>query len=174
LGARHIKVGHFEKTTVAMPHMIEAFLALCTDGANHGTRILYEMMPFCDLDSVEKALALVDGAGAKNGGICFDLWHIVKLKIPYDKIARVPLKYMLGVEINDGTFECPWSLHEDTINHRRLCGEGEFDVKGFVAAILKAGYQGPWGIEVLNAELRKKTLEEIASSAYETTHAQFQ
>jgi len=85
-GARHIKVGHFEKTNVAMPRMIEAFSALCTDGANHGTRIIYEMMPFCDLDSVEKALALVDGAGAKNGGICFDLWHIVKLKIPYEKV----------------------------------------------------------------------------------------
>jgi sugar phosphate isomerase/epimerase len=173
LGARHIKVGHFTKTDCSMPRMIEAFSALCTDGANHGTRILYEMMPFTDLDSVEKALALVDGAGAKNGGIVFDLWHIVKLKIPYEKVARVPLRYLLGVEINDGTFECPWSLHEDTINHRRLCGEGEFDVKGFVAAILKAGYQGPWGIEVLNAELRKKTLEEITSSAYSTTRAQF-
>ncbi len=174
LGARHIKVGQFDKAELPMPRMIEAFSALCTDGANHGTRIIYEMMPFCALDSVEKVLALVDGAGAKNGGICFDLWHIVKLKIPYEKVARVPLKYMLGVEINDGTFECPWSLHEDTINHRRLCGEGEFDVKGFVAAIQKAGYQGPWGIEVLNAELRKKTLEDIATSAFKTTAAQFQ
>lgn len=173
LGARHIKVGHFEKTQVAMPRMIEAFSALCTDGANHGTRILFEMMPFCDIDSVEKALALVDGAGARNGGIYFDLWHIVKAKIPFEKVARVPLKYLLGVELNDGTFECPWSMHEDTINHRRLCGEGEFDVKGFVAALLKSGYQGPWGIEVLNAELRKKTLEEITTSAFKTTAAQF-
>jgi sugar phosphate isomerase/epimerase len=173
LGARHIKVGHFEKTQVAMPRMIEAFSALCTDGANHGTRILFEMMPFCDIDSVEKAFALVDGAGAKNGGIYFDLWHIVKAKIPYEKVARVPLKYVLGVELNDGTFECPWSMHEDTINHRRLCGEGEFDVKGFVAALLRAGYQGPWGIEVLNAELRKKTLEEITTRAFKTTAAQF-
>lgn len=173
LGARHIKVGHFEKTQCPMPRMIEAFSALCTDGANHGTRILFEMMPFCDIDSVEKAIELVDGAGAKNGGICFDLWHIVKSRIPYEKVARVPLKYLLGVELNDGTLECPWSLHEDTVNHRRLCGEGEFDVKGFVAALLKAGYRGPWGIEVLNAELRKKTLEEIAASAFRTTAAQF-
>jgi sugar phosphate isomerase/epimerase len=97
----------------------------------------------------------------------------VKLKIPYEKVARVPLKYMLGVEINDGTFECPWSLHEDTINHLRLCGEGEFDVKGFVAAIQKAGYQGPWGIEVLNEELRKKTLEQASTGAFNTTIAQF-
>jgi sugar phosphate isomerase/epimerase len=43
-------------------------------------------------------------------------------------------------------------LHEGTINHRRLCEEGEFDVKGFVACMLKAGYKGPWGIEVLSID----------------------
>jgi hypothetical protein len=46
-------------------------------------------------------------------------------------------------------------------------------VKGFVAVMLKTGYVGPWGIEVLNAELRKKTLDQIATSAYKTTLAQF-
>ncbi|HXA78310.1 MAG TPA: sugar phosphate isomerase/epimerase family protein [Candidatus Acidoferrales bacterium] len=174
LRPHHIKVGHFVKTQATMQKMIDAFGALCTDGANHGTLIGFEMMPFCDIDSVEKAIHLVDGAGAKNGGICLDLWHIDKLKIPHQKVATIPRKYITSIEINDGTFECPWSLHEDTINHRQLCGEGEFDVKGFVAVMLKAGYTGPWGIEVLNAELRKKTLEEITSSAYKTTRAQFQ
>jgi sugar phosphate isomerase/epimerase len=69
--------------------------------------------------------------------------------------------------------ECPWSLHEDTVNHRKFCGEGEFDVKGFVACIQKAGYSGPWGIEVLSQDLRKKTLEEAASRAFNTTMEQF-
>jgi sugar phosphate isomerase/epimerase len=173
LHPHHIKVGHFVKTQATMQKMIDSFAALCTDGANHGTLIGFEMMPFCDIDSVEKAMRLVDGAGAKNGGICLDLWHIDKLKIPHQKVASIPRKYITSIEINDGTFECPWSLHEDTVNHRRLCGEGEFDVKGFVAAMLKAGYTGPWGIEVLNAELRKKTLDQIVTSAYQTTAAQF-
>ena len=173
LGARHIKVGDFLATECPMPRMIEAFAALCKDAADHGTRIVYEMMPFSTINSVEKALELVDGAGAKNGGICFDLWHISKLKIPHEKVAGVPLKYLLAVEINDGTWECPWSLHEDTINHRLFCGDGEYDVKGFVSAVLKAGYDGPWGIEVLNAEWRKKTLGELVTKAYSSTKAQF-
>jgi sugar phosphate isomerase/epimerase len=173
LGARHVKVGEFERSSCPMPKMIEAFAALCKDAAEHGTRIVYEMMPFSQIDSVEKALELVDGAGAKNGGICFDLWHISKLKIPHENVARVPLKYLLAVEINDGTFECPWSLHEDTINHRLFCGDGEYDVKGFVSAVLKAGYDGPWGIEVLNAEWRQKSLSELVAKAYNSTSAQF-
>jgi sugar phosphate isomerase/epimerase len=97
----------------------------------------------------------------------------VKLKIPYENVARIPLKYITSIELNDGTFEAPWSLHEDTINHRRLCGEGEFDVKGFVQQMQKAGYEGPWGIEVLSEELRKCPLEELTTRAYNTTRAQF-
>ncbi|HXU21576.1 MAG TPA: sugar phosphate isomerase/epimerase [Verrucomicrobiae bacterium] len=173
LRPHHIKVGHFFKTDATMPRMIESFAALCADGANHGTPIGFELMPFCDIDSVEKALQLVEGAGAKNGGICLDLWHLAKLKIPYERVASIPLKYVTSIEINDGTHECSWSLHEDTINHRLLCGEGEFNPKDFVSKMLKAGYDGPWGIEVLNAELRKKPLEEMANSAFRTTLAQF-
>jgi sugar phosphate isomerase/epimerase len=173
LRPHHLKVGHFFKTQATMAKMIESFAALCVDGANHGTPIGFEVMPFCDIDSVEKALQLVEGAGAKNGGVCLDLWHLAKLKIPYEKVASIPLKYVTSIEINDGTHDCAWDLHEDTINHRLLCGEGEFKAKDFVDKMLKAGYDGPWGIEVLNAELRKKSVQEVANSAFRTTLAQF-
>ena len=107
-------------------------------------------------------------------GILIDLWHVVKLGIPYEKVWRVPLEQIVGVEVNDGTLHSPWSLHEDTINHRRFCGEGEFDVRGFVQGLQKAGYKGPWGIEVLSAELRTLGLEELTTRAFQTTIAQFQ
>ena len=173
LGARHLKVGDLQKQITPMPLLIDAFAALCADAANHGTRVVFEFMPFAMISTLPDALAMVQGAGAKNGGLCIDLWHVSKLRIPFQELARIPLKYILAVELNDGTFEAPWSLHEDTINHRRLCGEGEFDVKGFIATLQKAGYKGPWGIEVLNEELRNKPLEELTTRAYKTTIAQF-
>src|SRR5262249_32735272 len=85
LPARHVKVGEFVRSHCPMARMTEAFGELCKDAANHGTRICYEMMPFSTIDSIEKAVELVSGAGAKNGGICFDLWHIAKLRIPFEK-----------------------------------------------------------------------------------------
>jgi sugar phosphate isomerase/epimerase len=88
-------------------------------------------------------------------------------------VARFPLRFIGGVEINDGTFTAPWTLFEDTINHRRLCGEGEFDVRGFVKTMLTAGYEGPWGIEVLNSDLRTWSPQRIAERAAATTRAQF-
>ncbi len=173
LEARHIKVGDFDMNSVPMPRLIESFAALCADAANHGTRILFELIVDAMIRTLPETLEMVEGADAKNGGIMIDLWHMVKLGIPYEEVARIPSKYLLGIEINDGTLKCPWSLHEDTINHRRLCGEGEFDVKGFVSRMLQAGYDGPWGIEVLSQDLRKLSLNEAATRAFNTTIAQF-
>jgi sugar phosphate isomerase/epimerase len=62
---------------------------------------------------------------------------------------------------------------DETINHRRLPGEGEFDVAGYVEACRNHGYGGPWGVEVLSAELRKLPIEEEFRRAYETSMAQF-
>jgi sugar phosphate isomerase/epimerase len=173
LGARHIKVGDFFQEQCPLPRLIDAFAILCDEAARHGTRIGFELMPFAMVRTIEESLAMVQGAGTTNGGIIFDLWHIVKLGIPYEKVCRVPLQYVVGVELNDGTVQAPWSLHEDTINHRRLCGEGEFDVRGFVRGMQEAGYAGPWGIEVLSADLRTLPLEELTGRAFQTTMEQF-
>jgi sugar phosphate isomerase/epimerase len=54
-----------------------------------------------------------------------------------------------------------------------LCGEGQFDIRGFLDHVWKAGYRGPIGIEVLNKELRKRPLDELATRSFNTTAAQF-
>ena len=173
LRAHHVKVGDFfqEKATIA--RLIEAFAGLCAEAAERGTKVGFELMPFAMIQTLEDSLKLVQEAGADNGGVCLDTWHIVKLKIPFDRVRRIPLQYITSVELNDGTLECPWSLHEDTVNHRRLCGEGEFDVTGFIQAVRDVGYDRPWGIEVLSEELRKWPLERLTTEAFRTTMAQF-
>ena len=173
LAAHHVKVGDFFQETVPMARLIEAFGTLCAEAAERGTKVGFELMPFAMIRTLAASLQLVEGAGARNGGICLDTWHIVKLKVAYDELRRIPPHCITSVELNDGTLECSWSLHEDTVYHRRLCGEGEFDVKGFIRAIQDAGYEGPWGIEVLSEELRKWPLERLTTRAFQTTMAQF-
>jgi sugar phosphate isomerase/epimerase len=173
LQVHHIKVGDFFQEKASMPRLIEAFAGLCAEAAERGTKVGFELMPFAMIRTLEDSLKLVEGAGKANGGICLDTWHIVKLNIPFDRLRAIPLQYITSVELNDGTFECSWSLHEDTVNHRRLCGDGEFDVRGFVQAVQDAGYDGPWGIEVLSEELRKWPLDRLTSESFRTTMAQF-
>jgi sugar phosphate isomerase/epimerase len=175
LGARHIKVGDFFRTSVPMDRLVEEFARLCAEARDHGTRIVFEFMPFSRIESLDDALALVTGAAQPNGGICVDLWHVVKLGIPYEQVAAFPLPYLLSIEINDGWRMAPagMDLVTETTCHRAFCGEGEFDVRGFVTTLRDAGYAGPWGVEVLNKAQRAWPLAELTSRAFATTARQF-
>jgi sugar phosphate isomerase/epimerase len=174
LRAHHVKVGDFYHEQFSMSRLIESFAVLCADAAKHGMKIGFEVMPFAMIDTLKDSLAMVRGAGAKNGGIAFDVWHLAKMRVPFEELQKFPPEFLVSVELNDGTFQAPWSLHEDTVNHRRFCGEGEFDVKSFVKVFQELGYRGPWGIEVLSEDIRNWPLEKVATHAYQTTIRQFQ
>jgi sugar phosphate isomerase/epimerase len=89
LGARHVKVGDFFNRVVAMDKVAESFAELCKDGANAGTRIIFEVMPFAMIDNLPGALAMLDAAGAGNGGLMLDTWHVVKMGTPFEQLAAV-------------------------------------------------------------------------------------
>ena len=173
LDATHIKVGDFTGAPCPMPQVIEEFAKLCKEADERGTKVVYEFFPFNVIDSLEKARELCEGAGAKNGGVIFDIWHVVSLGISYDKLATFPPQYLLAVELNDGPLKMPSDWRDETINHRRLCGEGEFDITGFLKTVDKLGFKGPFGVEILSAKLRELPLRECCETVYKTTMAAF-
>jgi sugar phosphate isomerase/epimerase len=96
-----------------------------------------------------------------------------KLGIAPDELGRIPLRYLTWVELSDGQLQNMTDPIDETINHRKLPGEGEFDIPGYVEVLRDVGYGGPWGVEVLSAELRSLPIEQEFERAYETTAAQF-
>ena len=174
LGAHHVKVGNIPGTPCDMDRLTERFAELCEDAASHhDVTVVYEFMPFdVNVHDLDTALAVVEGAGAANGGLAIDVWHMTKLGIPPSEMGRIPLPYLSWVELNDGRRKDMPDLVDETVNHRLLPGEGEFDVRGYVDACRRAGYAGPWGVEVLSAELRELPMEEIFTRASLATRAQ--
>jgi sugar phosphate isomerase/epimerase len=175
LDAHHIKVGNIPGTPCALDRVTERFAELCADAAeHHAATIVYELMPFdVNVHSLDAALTVVEGAAAANGGIAIDTWHMSKLGIAPEDLARIAPQYLSWVELSDGRREDMDDLVDETVNHRRLPGEGEFDVPAYVEACREQGYPGPWGVEVLSEELRTLPMDEIFKRAYETTSAQF-
>jgi sugar phosphate isomerase/epimerase len=175
LGARHLKVGDFFNQQVEMDRVAEGFAALCRDAANAGTNILFEVMPFAMIDNLAGALTMCELADADNGGLMIDTWHIVKMGTPYSELAAAPKRFLLGVELNDGYIETPegMDLLTETTQHRAFPGQGEFDMAGFMAAIAATGYDGPYGVEVIRAENRGRSVDELAEIAYRTAMTQF-
>jgi sugar phosphate isomerase/epimerase len=171
LQAKHVKIGDFYNTACPMPRIIEAFAALCTEAEDYGATIGFEFMASAMIDNLKDALTLVETAGAKNGGLILDMAHVASLGITDEEISRIPLQYLINVELNDGTL--PGSPRHDPSRARRFCGEGEFDIKGFIQCVNERGYTGPWAVEVFSKELAGLSLEELNTRAFETTMAQF-
>jgi sugar phosphate isomerase/epimerase len=170
--AKHIKVGDFNNTACPLPQIIEAFGALCKDAQEYGATIGFEFMASAMIDNLKDSLTMVETAGAKNGGLIVDIAHVVNLGITYEEIRRIPLQYLSNLELNDGTR--PESPNHDPSRARRFCGEGEFDIKGFIACANNMGYTGPWAVEVFSQELVGLPLEELTTKAFKTTMAQFE
>jgi sugar phosphate isomerase/epimerase len=175
LGAHHVKVGNIPGTPCALPALTERFAELCADAAQqHDALIAYEFMPFdVNVHSVEAALEVVGGAGAPNGAIAVDTWHLAKLGIAPEDLRQIPSKLLGWVELSDGQYENMPDPIDEVVNHRRLPGEGEFPIPAYVEVCREIGYGGPWGVEVLSDELRNLPMEQIFERAYETTAAQF-
>lgn len=175
LDAHHVKVGNIPGTTAEISRITERFGELCADASqHHAAKIVYEFMPFdANVQSIETALQVVEGAGAENGGVAIDTWHMSKLGIAPEDLRKIPLHYLTWIELSDGQKENMDDLIKETTAHRKLPGEGEFDIPGYIEVARDMGYGGPWGVEVLSDELRQLPIEEIFRRAYETSVSQF-
>jgi len=174
LGAHHVKVGNIPGTPCGLDELTERYGELCADAAaHHDAKVVYEFMPFdVNVRDLDSALAVVEGANAPNGGLAIDTWHMSKLGIAPDDLRRIPPEHLAWVELSDGRYENLPDLIDETVNHRRLPGEGEFPVRRYVEVCRELGYDGPWGVEVLSDELRNLPIDRIFERAYETSSAQ--
>ena len=175
LGAHHIKVGNIPGTPCDLDTLTEKYAELCADAANHtDAKIAYEFMPFdVNVHDLDTAIRLVEGAGASNGGLVIDTWHMSKLDIKPDDLRRIPLEYLTWIELSDGQFEDMEDSIAEVTRFRALPGEGEFDIPGYIAVAQDMGYPGPWGVEVLADSLRNNPIEVIFDRSYESTASQF-
>ena len=169
LGAQTVKVGDFFGEKAPMSRLIDTFGILCGQAAEAGTRIAFEPMSAAMIHSLEDSLTMVRGVGADNGGLAIDLWHMVNQGESFQDIAKIPKELLFAVELNDAAYLPSRPKNQMAADPRRFCGEGDFDIQGFVDSIRRTGYSGPWGVEILSGELLEMPLEVIAAKAYATT-----
>ena len=105
--AHHIKVGNIPGTPCELAQITERFGELCADAAQYtDAKVVYELMPFdVNVNTLDAALAVVEGAAADNGGLAIDTWHMSKLGIEPIELTRVPLEYLSRVELSDGLLD---------------------------------------------------------------------
>jgi sugar phosphate isomerase/epimerase len=170
LGAHHLKV---TPDTSGAPwdagHWAAEFALLAAQADAAGARLGIEFLPWSNVPTARDALRLVEDAGHPGCGIVVDVWHVERAGTPPAELAELPGHRIVGVELNDADAEVIGTLFEDTVDRRRYCGEGAFDLAGIVTALRAAGWTGPWGVEILSTEHRRRDVRQ--ATAYAATTA---
>lgn len=167
LGAFQIKAAGDLSGDWPIERMAESFASLCREAADLDVRVTIELLPFSNLNTVERGRRIVELAGAPNGGLMFDAWHVQRGGMALADILALPPGMIAGIELNDGPAEAEEpDFYTDCVFNRRLPGEGEFDLGGLVAAARASGFDGPWGIEILSDAHRALPLQDAADRAF--------
>lgn len=144
------------------------FEALCSRAAAEGVRVALEVVPWSRAPDLPSALRLTDGIA--NAGLVIDCWHVFRGGIALADVAALDGSRILSVQINDGLAKPGPDLFADTLN-RRLCGEGAFDLRGFLTAISQTGTTAPIAVEVISPGLAAMPVEKAASLSARTARA---
>lgn len=152
---------------LALDDKVERFASLCDAVVPVGARVILEFSPLGGVPDLAAALAIVDGADRPNGGILFDTWHFYRGTPDFDLLASCRADRIMAVQISDADAEVKDSLWKDTIHHRRVPGEGSFDLVRVLRALDQRGVLDWFGPEVISDELRALAPTESARRATE-------
>jgi len=173
LGAYQIKVGgDISGSTWPLERMTESFAELSHQARDAGSKVSIEIFPDSNIRDLPTAIAIAEGADPRYGGLLLDIWHLTRGGIAYADIATIPPEYIMHIELDDAGPQVG-SIMEDTLLRRRLPGEGDFDIPGFLRAVADTGYDGLYGVEILSDEMRAMFPAEAAQRSFDATMAQF-
>jgi ubiquinone/menaquinone biosynthesis C-methylase UbiE len=123
----------------------------------------------------DPAAELVRSIANPAGGLLVDIWHIFRSGTAYaELVEKLPAEYVFAVEMSDGRAQPVGTLYDDTFDNRLAPGEGDFDVVGFIRAIDRLGFPGPWGLEVMSAELRSLPIEVATKTVFDAVARVFE
>jgi sugar phosphate isomerase/epimerase len=170
LAPAFVKIGSELGPPTAHPErLIEPLRELAVQAAEHGTRIAIETMPFSIISTVPMGAELVTAAAYPGVGLLVDAWHVFRAGTTLDELRTALAPVMIfGVELDDAACAVVGTPFEDTVDHRLLCGEGSFDLRGLVALLRDKGFDGPWGVEILSSSFRQLPVEQAARLAAES------
>jgi 4-hydroxyphenylpyruvate dioxygenase len=146
--------------------LAEQLHALAERAAARGLRIAYEALAWGrHVDTYDRSWEAVRRADHPALGLCLDSFHILSRGSDPAAIAEIPGEKLFFLQLADAPHlsmdVLQWSRH-----HRLFPGQGAFDLPGFLAPVLAAGYTGPLSLEVFNDVFRQADPARAAVDAH--------
>ncbi|WP_313452997.1 3-dehydroshikimate dehydratase QuiC [Pseudomonas rhodesiae] len=134
--------------------LLDDLSLLAEHAGKRGLRIGYEALAWGKhVNTWQQVWNLVRQVDHPSLGVLLDSFHTLSLKGDPSAIAQIPGDKIFFVQMADAPILAmdvlEWSRH-----FRCFPGQGEFDLAGFLAPIIKSGYTGPLSLEIFNDGFR--------------------
>lgn len=119
-----------------------------------GPRTSRSRSRFAFISTHIEMMELVEAIGTGNVGLLLDSWHWYTSHGTVDELLKLSNNDVVHVHVNDA----PAGIDVDKqVDNRRAlpATTGVIDLKGFINALVKIGYDGPVECEPFNQELRQ-------------------
>ncbi|TDD84291.1 sugar phosphate isomerase/epimerase and 4-hydroxyphenylpyruvate domain-containing protein [Actinomadura darangshiensis] len=143
----------------------EQLKLLAERAAEHGIRIAYEALAWGrHVSDYLHAWRIVREADHPNLGVCLDSFHILARDTGPYAIETIPGEKIFFLQLADAP-ALPMDVLYWSRHYRCFPGQGDLDVAGLVASVLRTGYAGPLSLEVFNDIFRQAAAMRTAQDA---------
>ena len=131
---------------------------LAERAGRRGLKIGYEALAWgTRVATFDKALRIVKRADHPHLGLVLDSFHTLVHAEDWSPLRELPADRIFFVQLGDAP-----RMNVDALtlrrNHSRMPGEGDFDVAGFLRAVLATGYSGTVSLEIYNEKTPESPL----------------
>ena len=122
LGARSVNLCDISQFPLQPEQLIEPFAKVCDGAASYGLQASIEFVNISCIDTLERAAALVAGAGRPNGGVTLDTWHYNRGRSAPDHQVDRFADEVLMLQVSDAPPYTGRDWWDETMNGRLLPG----------------------------------------------------
>jgi sugar phosphate isomerase/epimerase len=138
--------------------------------AEVGAGLAAEFSPLGPVATIRDAREIVRvGNRTGRAGVMIDSWHFSFGDSTWADLAEVPLEEIAYVQFTDAAQPESDDMARETMHRRALPGEGILELDRFATTLLDRGWNGTVSVEVLSAELRTLSADEIVKRFRDAT-----
>jgi sugar phosphate isomerase/epimerase len=132
-----------------------------------GMRVALEYIPGSVVDTVSIACDLCSEIGWEGAGLLADSWQTL-ISEQLEELSKVTPEAIAMVQFGDAILPLRRDLLDEMCNHRRLPGQGNLDLRGFVDVVRSLGYDGFISAEILSASARQQAPTRFAEDLHQS------
>lgn len=168
-GARSLNVVQGFGRTLDLDRAAEDLAGVCDRAREHGLVVTVEFLPWSGIPNASVALDLVRRCGRANATVLVDTWHWFRGGADLALLEALPGAKIGSVQLNDAPATAAENLMLESMQDRRMPGEGAIPIADVVRTLDAIGSRAPIGVEVFHESHARLDPNDVALRAAEAT-----